>query len=267
MCAPVAILYSFSFTPSVCTVIVIHFSMPLAPLILLLVQICKDIEHCLKRCKDLLTQAETENHTLASACTALTAVLSISGDTIFDAAIKITRPSGQNFAVYIREGYGIPFKLQQIQDCWNNICRALSVCDETSFHALWTFLQCALNSLLNPSPNRTVPGFEKSNARMCFYPPQPPENSMHIFVDGADLVLCVNFYSRDKFTYTAGWTRQFRATCIIARLQEVLLLRGCDTSIEPFLPCPLLRLTSLSLVPFRMEWVSGITFFILTGNY
>lgn len=129
-------------------------------------RICKDIEQCLKRCKELLTQPETDNLVLASACTALTAVLSVSGDTIFDATIRVTRSSGQNFSVYIREGYGTPFKLQQIQDCWNNICCALSVCEEASFHTLWTFLQGALNSLLNPSLNRAVPGFERSNPRV-----------------------------------------------------------------------------------------------------
>ncbi|VDM17546.1 unnamed protein product [Hydatigera taeniaeformis] len=187
-------------------------------------KVCKEIEHCLQRCKNLLTHLETENLVLTSACTTLTAELSVSGDTILDATIKIARFSGQNFAVYIHEGYGMPLKLQQIQDCWNNICCALSVCNEASFRTLWAFLQGALNSLLNPSLNKAVPGFEKSNPRMCFYPPQPPENSIQMFLDGAELVLCVNFYSHDKFAYTGGWIRQFRATCTIARLQEVLRL-------------------------------------------
>ncbi|KAM7539615.1 hypothetical protein Aperf_G00000024143 [Anoplocephala perfoliata] len=201
-------------------------------------KLCGGIEHRLNQCKGLLTQRTSETLTLASECKSLAATLTLSGDTICDAVIKVTRnSSGPLFTEYIHEGYGSPFRLQQIQDCWNGICRATAVCEKESLSELRRLVQGAIDSLLFPPLNKAVPGFNNANARACFYPPLSPDSSLHIYLDGGDLIICVSFVFREKFTLSISGNnvsvRQYWASCSVERVKKVLdLLNEILTAIE-----------------------------------
>lgn len=132
-------------------------------------KICEYIEHRLEQCKELLSLRKFQQLSLVSNCNSLSAGLTLLGDTIYDAIIKITKSnSGHIFTAYIHEGYGTPFKLQQIQDCWNWIYQAAGVCDETSLPELRRCVQGAIDALLFPPSNRAVLGFERSTTRVSW---------------------------------------------------------------------------------------------------
>lgn len=53
------------------------------------------------------------------------AKFTLADDLIVDAIVKVNSPSQPPFAAYIREGYGLPYRLQQLQDCLNHVHQAL----------------------------------------------------------------------------------------------------------------------------------------------
>ncbi|VDL18902.1 unnamed protein product [Hymenolepis diminuta] len=205
-------------------------------------KICEYIEHRLEQCKELLSRRKFQQLSLVSNCNSLSAGLTLLGDTIYDAIIKITKSSsGHIFTAYIHEGYGTPFKLQQIQDCWNWIYQAAGVCDETSLPELRRCVQGAIDALLFPPSNRAVLGFERSTTRVswaCFYPPLSPDSALHIYLDGGKLVVCANLVFREKFTLSAvagsnATLKQYWASTFVDRIKKVLeLLYDILTDIE-----------------------------------
>ncbi len=142
-------------------------------------QICQDLEHCLLRCKHLLSQTDPETLTpqpypsTSTSAPARSATLRLTGDTIFEASVIVT--GTPSLAAYIRDGYGSYFKLQQMQDCLNHITQALTTlsayqdekehCD-AELVQIWRSLSDALRALMDPPVNNTLLGFDTSNPRV-----------------------------------------------------------------------------------------------------
>ncbi|CAH8526579.1 unnamed protein product [Schistosoma turkestanicum] len=200
------------------------------------------VEYCLISCQDQLTvksiPEQTERFILGSpgAYGHLSAVLSVFGDLVYEADLKVHRTNSSTpYHSIIKDNYGSPYKLQQIQDCLNYTTKCIEkiksakiitnlndLIENRSFlFELFSCIRDAKDCLTQP-PRKTIEEHLANPSRKCFYPPIPKDVVLSLFIRGCSLVFAA--YNLVYNSLDKRWEVLNRSSieCVMPKLQETL---------------------------------------------
>ncbi|CAH8594661.1 unnamed protein product [Heterobilharzia americana] len=197
------------------------------------------VESCLVLCHDQLKvkaiPEAAERFILGSpnSYSQINAVLSVYGDLVYEAELKVNRTNSSTpYHSIIKDNYGSPYKLQQIQDCLNYTTRCLDMIESAKttnsldemiesrmfLYELFYFIRDAKDCLTQP-PRKTIEEHLTNPSRKCFYPPIPKDIVLSMFIRGASLVFAAYnlvYNSMEKRWEVLNRSSSAGHTCTIA---------------------------------------------------
>ncbi|CAI2730885.1 unnamed protein product [Schistosoma spindalis] len=200
------------------------------------------VEYCLISCQDHLKVKSipeaSERFVLGSPSSYghISAVLSVYGDLVYEAELKVHRTNtSTSYHSIIKDNHGSPYKLQQIQDCLNYVTKSLEKIKSAKISAsendltesqsflfeLFSYIRDAKDCLTQP-PRKTIEEHLANPSRRCFYPPIPKDIVLSMFIRGCSLVFAA--YNLVYNSLDKRWEVLNRSSieCVIPRLQETL---------------------------------------------
>ncbi|KAK4470924.1 hypothetical protein MN116_006432 [Schistosoma mekongi] len=201
------------------------------------------VEYCLVACQDHLKvkpiPEASERFVLGSPSSVghISAVLSIFGDLVYEAEFKVHRTNTSSlYHSIIKDNYGSPYKLQQIQDCLNYTTKCLEtlksagnmkgshdlIKNRSFLYELFACIRDAKDCLTQP-PRKTIEEHLANPSRRCFHPPIPRDIVLSLFIRGPSLVFAA--YNLVYNSLDKRWEVLNRSSveCMIPRLQKTLV--------------------------------------------
>ncbi|CAL8094967.1 unnamed protein product [Calicophoron daubneyi] len=183
-----------------------------------------------------------ERFSLGSPSSQIKAAAILYNDLVYETELKVLRPNSSPYQAVIKDNLGAPYKLQQVQDCYNKILSSLNqihaALESHKAEALavnrvlrnlrFQFLQKTFYSIrdaidcLTQPPRRTVDEHMTNPSRKCFHPPIPKDIVLSFFFRGPVLVFAsyaLGYNGRDKRWEIIGRTT---VNCLVPRLEDVL---------------------------------------------